>query len=108
MHAPSGRRDILAIDIGEREELIGALLQLGTCGRIRFERGWLEQQTTDWLRLLLLAARLHHAMKMMSAGARHDAATGRDARKRQAAGGRTGALPLVRPPARRRPPSRLP
>jgi hypothetical protein len=62
---------------------------------------------------LLLAARLHHAMKMRPAGARpaaarHDATTGRDAGKRQAAGGRTGALPLVRPPARRRPPSRLP
>jgi hypothetical protein len=50
-----------------RAQLLGILLDFKDCPQISFSRSWLEEQPTDKLRLLLLAARLCRALKLAAA-----------------------------------------
>ena len=50
-----------------RAQLLGILLDFKDCPQISFSRSWLEEQPTDKLRLLLLAARLYRALKLTAA-----------------------------------------
>jgi len=58
-----GKVEIRQIDSLRRAELIEVLLAFKECPQITFSQAWLEEQPTDKLRLLLLAARLYRALK---------------------------------------------
>ena len=62
-----GKVEIRQIDSLQRAQLIGILLDFKECPQISFSRSWLEEQPTDKLRLLLLAARLYRALKLTAA-----------------------------------------
>ena len=62
-----GKVEIRQIDSLQRAQLIGILLDFKECPQIAFSRSWLEEQPTDKLRLLLLAARLYRALKLTAA-----------------------------------------
>ena len=58
-----GKVEIRQIDSLRRAQLIDILLAFKECPQITFSKSWLEEQPTDKLRLLLLAARLYRALK---------------------------------------------
>jgi hypothetical protein len=62
-----GRVEIRQIDSLRRAQLLGILLGFKDCPQISFSRNWLEEQPTDKLRLLLLAARLYRAVRLRAA-----------------------------------------
>ena len=70
-----GKVEIRQIDSLKRRDLISILLEFKDCPPISFTEPWLEEQTTDRLRLLLLAARLYRALRMRAAvGGLHSSA----------------------------------
>jgi hypothetical protein len=64
-----GKVEIRQIDSLRRAQLIDILLAFKECPQISFSQPWLEEQPTDKLRLLLLAARLYRALKATAARA---------------------------------------
>jgi hypothetical protein len=63
MIARLGKVEIRQIDSLKRQQLINILIEFRECGALEFNKPWLEQLTTDHLRLLLLAARLYRALR---------------------------------------------
>jgi hypothetical protein len=55
------------IDSLQRARLICILMDFKDCPQISFSRTWLEEQPTEKLRLLLLAARLYRAVRLRAA-----------------------------------------
>ncbi len=64
-----GKVEIRHLDSLRRAQLIGMLLDFKECPQLTFSLPWLEEQPTDKLRLLLLAARLCRALKATAARA---------------------------------------
>jgi len=64
-----GKVEIRHLDSLRRAQLIGFLLNFKECPQLTFSQSWLEEQPTDKLRLLLLAARLCRALKATAARA---------------------------------------
>ena len=67
MTSRMGRVKIRQLDSLQRAQLIGILLDFKDCPQISFSRTWLEEQPTEKLRLLLLAARLYRAVRLRAA-----------------------------------------
>jgi hypothetical protein len=64
-----GKVETRHLDSLRRAQLIGILLNFKECPQLTFSQSWLEEQPTDKLRLLLLAARLCRALKATAARA---------------------------------------
>jgi hypothetical protein len=60
------------VDLLSREELVGIVGNFKDCTRVRFTRDWLDRQTTERLRLLVLAIQLYRAL--VHQAQRHEAA----------------------------------
>ena len=69
MSSRTGRVEIRRLDSLRRGQLIGILRDFKECPQLTFSQPWLQEQPTDKLRLLLLAARLCRALKATAARA---------------------------------------
>ena len=67
MTSRMGRVKIRQLDSLQRARLICILMDFKDCPQISFSRTWLEEQPTEKLRLLLLAARLYRAVRLRAA-----------------------------------------
>jgi len=68
MISRTGRVEIRHIDSLKREQLIRILMEFKECTPLPINEEWLEEQTTDRLRLLLLAVRLYRALSVRRTG----------------------------------------
>jgi hypothetical protein len=55
--------EMLVLEEMSRERLIAALLEERDCLSLEFTREWLEEQSTDGLRLFMLAAKLVRVLR---------------------------------------------
>jgi hypothetical protein len=55
--------ELRQLEVMNREQLIAALVQMGTCLNVRFTQEWLEDKPMDRLRVLWLTARLLEVMR---------------------------------------------
>ena len=67
MTSRMGRVKIRQLDSLQRARLICILMDFKDCPQISFSRTWLEEQPTEKLRLLLLAARLCRGLRLRAA-----------------------------------------
>jgi hypothetical protein len=54
--------ELREVDLLSREELVAVLGDFKDCTRTRFTREWLDRQSTERLRLLVLAVQLYRAL----------------------------------------------
>jgi hypothetical protein len=62
MYWHSGTLEIQGIDGLTRRELVGRLLEFEDCPRVKFTLPWLNQQSTERLQMLVLAAQLYRLL----------------------------------------------